>query len=57
MLKNKAGVRYTHQHGDPATWYRNTRTGFTKHVSKLRTKARKNGWWDDIPADYYRKYF
>ena len=58
-LTHKAHTRYpsrSYSYKTPFAWYENDRKGFNNHTYKMREKAKSEGWWDNIPADYHLKY-
>jgi hypothetical protein len=50
-LSNKRG-----QYKNFKTWFEKDPQGFTKHVYRVREKAKKKGLYEVIPAGYWRSY-
>ncbi len=55
ILTHKAKIEYK-EYGLALNWHKKNYASFKNHVSKLRKKARDEGWWDKIPKEYHRSY-
>ncbi|MEE8585496.1 MAG: hypothetical protein V3T83_11655 [Acidobacteriota bacterium] len=58
-MTHKAHIKYRGNRycfDTPWKWREADPEGFTRHLSKLRAKAKAKGWYDQIPAKYYKSY-
>lgn len=56
ILTNKARVRAPKQYQRIYDWYKKNPHSFSNHLYKLRKKAEKKGFWEQIPPKYWRSY-
>lgn len=57
ILADKAHISCERsQYHDPKQWFQDDPSGFRNHIYKLRKKASKKGWFENVPAQYWRSY-